>query len=131
MLHRLARAFTPLLEEERPQRFELRIEAPLDLGIEQEPEPDLALVQARPDAYWLAHPTAACTALVIEVADRSPAFDLDTKLRLYGDASIPNYWVIDVQRPAAFYLLQQRQPDPLLEALRDAVETILVDLRDL
>jgi Uma2 family endonuclease len=129
VLHRLARAFTPLLERERPQRFELRIEAPLDLGVDQEPEPDLALVRARPDAYFLAHPTAASTALVIEVADRSLAFDLDTKLRLYREAGIPNYWVIDVQRPAAFYLLQQRQPDPLLEPLRDALEVILGDLR--
>lgn len=67
VLHRLARAFTPLLEQERPQRFELRIEAPLDLGVGQEPEPDLALVRACPDAYFLAHPTATSTALVIEV----------------------------------------------------------------
>jgi Uma2 family endonuclease len=131
VLHRLARMFTPLLERERPQRFELRIEAPLVLGEQQEPEPDLALVQARPDAYFFTHPTAASTTLVIEVADRSLAFDLDTKLRLYRDAGIPNYWVVDVQQPAAFYLLQQRHPDPLLEAFRDAVETVLEDLRGL
>lgn len=129
MLHRLARSFTPVLEQEQPQRFELRIKAPLVLGDHQEPEPDLALVRARPDAYFLAHPTAACTALVIEVADRSLAFDLDTKLRLYSEAGIPNYWVVDVECPAVFYLLQQRHPDPLVEALRDAVERILEDLR--
>lgn len=98
-------------------------------GLAPGTEPDLALVRARPDAYFLAHPTAACTALVIEVADRSLAFDLDTKLRLYSDAGIPNYWVVDVPRPAVIYLLQQRHPDPLLEALRDAVERILEDLR--
>ena len=131
VLHRLVRSFMPLVEQEQPQRFELRIEAPLDLGDQQEPKPDLALVQARPDAYFLVHPTAASTALVIEVADSSLAFDIDTKLRLYRDAGIPNYWVVDVQRPAAFYLLQQRHSDPLLESLRDAVETILEDLRGL
>ena len=129
VLHRLVRRFTPLVEQKRPPRFELRIKAPLDLGDQQEPEPDLALVQARPDAYFLVHPTAASTTLVIEVADSSLAFDLDTKLHLYRDAGIPNDWVVDVHRPAAFYLLQQRHPDPLLEALRDAVERILADMR--
>jgi Uma2 family endonuclease len=128
VLHRLARALTPMLERERPQRYELRIEAPLDLGDNQEPEPDLALVQAHPDAYFHAHPTAADTALVIEVADRSLAFDLDTKLRIYREAGIPNYWVVDVQRPFVFCLLQQRPADPLLEGLRDRVEAIVADL---
>ncbi len=79
VLHRLMRAFLPLLEREQPKRFELRIEAPLNLGEQQEPEPALALVRVRDDAYLLAHPIAACTALVIDVADRSLASDLDTK----------------------------------------------------
>ena len=50
---------------------ELRIEAPLDLGEHQEPEPDLAVVTARADAWLNAHPTAADTLLLIEVADTS------------------------------------------------------------
>ncbi|MCS5700546.1 Uma2 family endonuclease [Cyanobium sp. FGCU-52] len=42
--------------------------------------------------FWRdAHPTAADTLLVIEVADASLSYDLDTKLRLYQQAGIANY----------------------------------------
>ena len=51
--------------------LQLRLEAPLDQGHANEPEPDLAFVACRDDAYWSAHPTAAETALVIELADTS------------------------------------------------------------
>ncbi len=88
VVHRLARAFAPLLESSggtagAPPPWELRIKAPLDLGERQEPEPDLAVVTARADAWLQAHPTAADTLLVVEVADASLAYDLDTKMRLY------------------------------------------------
>jgi hypothetical protein len=33
--------------------------------------------------------------LVIEVADSSLACDRSTKLRLYAEAGIPEYWVVD------------------------------------
>ena len=33
--------------------------------------------------------------LVIEVADTSLAYDRSTKLRLYAEAGIPEYWVVD------------------------------------
>jgi Uma2 family endonuclease len=82
---------------------ELRIEAPLDLGEHQEPEPDLAVVAARADVWLDAHPTAADTLLVVEVADTSLAYDLDTKLRLYQQAGIANDWVVDVREPMAFF----------------------------
>jgi Uma2 family endonuclease len=33
--------------------------------------------------------------LLIEVADSSLAYDRTTKLRLYAEAGIPEYWVVD------------------------------------
>jgi Uma2 family endonuclease len=106
-------------------RFELRIESPLVLGDRQEPEPDLALVTVREDAYLNAHPSGSDTLLVIEVADSSLPFDLDRKYRLYADAGIPNYWVVDVQEPRAFFLLQQDDADPLLLAVRREIGRVL------
>jgi Uma2 family endonuclease len=136
VVHRLARAFAPLLEIHRCSdpplpAHELRIEAPLDLGERQEPEPDLAVVTARSDAWLEAHPTAADTLLVIEVADASLAFDLDTKLRLYQQAGIANYWVVDVRDPTAFFLLQGKSDQPLLAALRERVDALVAELRSL
>ena len=110
---------------------ELRIEAPLDLGEHQEPEPDLAVVPPRSDACLEAHPTAVDTLLVIEVADASLAYDLDTKRKLYQQAGIANYWVVDVREPAAFLLLQGKRDSSLLAALRDQVEALVAELRAL
>jgi Uma2 family endonuclease len=33
--------------------------------------------------------------LLIEVADTSLAYDRSTKMRLYAEAGIPEYWVVD------------------------------------
>ena len=32
---------------------------------------------------------------MIEVADTSPAYDRSTKTRLYAEARVPEYWVVD------------------------------------
>ncbi|MFN9636063.1 MAG: Uma2 family endonuclease [Synechococcaceae cyanobacterium] len=134
MVHRLARVIAPLLEADLEgatglPRLELRIEAPLTLGEQQEPEPDLAVVTARADAWWTAHPGAADTLLVIEVADASLAYDLDTKMRLYRSSGIANYWVVDVLDPACFFLLQRDAEAPLLTKMRERVEAVVAELR--
>lgn len=79
--------------------LELRVKSPLDLGPCSEPEPDLALVNVRGDADLKAHPGAADTLLVIEVAETSLRFDLEAKAGLYRAAGIPHYWVVDVLTP--------------------------------
>src|SRR5438445_13243635 len=38
--------------------------------------------------------------LLIEVADSSLAYDRSTKLRLYAEAGIPEYWVVDCNAEA-------------------------------
>lgn len=136
MVQRLARALMPLMESHRETELglpshELRIEAPLDLGEHQEPEPDLAVVTARADAWLNAHPTATDTLLLIEVADTSLTYDLETKLRLYQQAGIANYWVVDGQEPTAFFLLQGKSDQPLLSAMRAQVEALVAELRAL
>lgn len=67
VVHRLITVIQAVLTSEHDPALQLRVESPLDLGPANEPEPDLALVVDREDNYWEAHPTAADTALVIEV----------------------------------------------------------------
>jgi Uma2 family endonuclease len=111
---------------------ERRIEAPLDLGEHQEPEPDLAAEAARADVWLDAHPTAADTLFVIEVVDASLAYDLDTKLRLYQQTGIANDWVVvDVREPTSFFLLQGKMEQRLLTALCERVEALVAELRAL
>jgi len=128
VVNRLARLITLLLDSRPETSLELRVESPLDLGGSSEPEPDLALVRRRSDAYLQAHPSAADTVLVIEVADTSLRFDLEAKSRLYAAAGISHVWVIDVQQPRLFAVHRQTAPDPLIEALQTDVETLLAGI---
>jgi Uma2 family endonuclease len=74
----------------------VRCQLPLRLGDLSEPEPDLAVVRPHPDRYFDAHPTAADTLLVIEVADSSLAYDRDIKIPLYARHCVPAVWLIDL-----------------------------------
>lgn len=130
VVHRLIAVIQAWLEASPRLALQLRVEAPLDLGPANEPEPDLALVARRADDYWHAHPTAADTALVIEVADASLAFDLEAKARLYAGAGIPGYWVVDVLTPR-LHLVQgpgDGSDGSGFGDLRAAVEQLLRDL---
>jgi Uma2 family endonuclease len=73
------------------QRYQVRVGAPLSLGA-SEPEPDLMVIEREaPRPY---HPDTA--SLVVEVAVSSQGRDLRVKPRLYAEAGIPIYWVIDL-----------------------------------
>ena len=74
-------------------RAHARIQAPLALSDESEPEPDIALVA--PGDYRREHPSAAM--LVIEVADSSLGKDKRIKAPLYAAAGIPEYWVVNLR----------------------------------
>jgi Uma2 family endonuclease len=56
------------------------------------PLPDLVIVDRRPRGS--AHPATA--RLAIEVSASSRRIDLELKARIYAEARIPEYWVVDV-----------------------------------
>jgi Uma2 family endonuclease len=71
----------------------LRQQLPLILGLDTDPEPDIAVVPGRPRDY-AGHPTTAD--LLIEVADSSLNFDTNEKRLLYARPGICDYWVVDI-----------------------------------
>ncbi len=73
----------------------VRCQNPIRLDDMNEPEPDIAIVRARPDGYMTALPGPEDVHLVIEVADTSLAWDLGVKVPLYARHGIPETWVID------------------------------------
>jgi Uma2 family endonuclease len=77
-------------------RFTVRIQDPLALSKWDEPEPDVAIVGGKDGDYLTAHPTAEQTALVVEVAETSVAFDLGDKADMYAAAGITDYWVVNI-----------------------------------
>ena len=77
-----------------PGGWIVRLQAPLALDAESEPEPDLVVVSGAPDAYDEGHP--ARVVLAVEVADASLAFDREHKAGLYARAGIADYWIVNL-----------------------------------
>ena len=62
-----------------------------------EPEPDIAIVKLPDTAYLSHHPYPEDIYWLIEIADSTLNYDLETKQKIYAQAGIKEYWVIDVQ----------------------------------
>lgn len=70
----------------------MRVQLPLRIPPDCEPEPDIALLAQRPPAG--AHPSTAL--LVVEVAVNSHRLDRGRKAERYAQADVPTYWLVDV-----------------------------------
>ena len=75
----------------------IRSQIPLDLSEVDCPEPDITLVSGPPERYSERHPGPADVFLVVEVADSSLGFDRTTKQRLYSEAGLPEFWIVNVR----------------------------------
>lgn len=76
--------------------YRVRCKHPIRINRHNEPQPDIAVVRPRKDAYALSHPSPDDVLLIIEVSDSSLEFDLNAKRRAYAKAEIAEYWVLDV-----------------------------------
>ena len=100
-----------LAEEALRQAFaggwSIRVQLPIALDQESEPEPDLTVVSGGPRDYLADHPTRPV--LVVEVADSSLALDREHKSSLYARARLREYWIVNlVERVVEVY----REPAP-------------------
>ena len=86
--------------------FTVRVQHPLVIDPDAEPEPDIAVVAGEPRSHLGAHPRSAV--LVVEVAESSLAFDRRDKALLYARASIPEYWIVNLKERV---LEVHREPD--------------------
>src|SRR5882762_6590447 len=92
-----------------PPGWIVRIQLPVSLDDESEPEPDLVVVPGNPADYRHAHPQRP--ALAVEVADSSLRFDRQHKGSLYARAGIEDYWIVNlVDRILEIY--RDPSPDP-------------------
>jgi Uma2 family endonuclease len=79
-----------------PPHGHIRCSMPLVLDERSQPEPDLAIVSARPDHYRSAHPAAQDVLLLIEVASKTFTYDRTVKASLYAAARMPALWIVDI-----------------------------------
>ena len=79
------------------QALEVFEEDPITLPPDSEPEPDIAVVDARADDYAGQHPGPDDIHLLVEVADDSLRRDRLVKLPLYAGAGIREYWIVNLR----------------------------------
>ena len=74
--------------------WSVRVQLPIALDADSEPEPDVAVVQGSPRDYPREHPSRP--ALVVEVSHDSLRADRILKARLYARAGIGDYWIVNL-----------------------------------
>ncbi len=88
----------------------LQIQSSLPVSDYGDPEPDVALLKQSMDQYLEEEPTPEEMLLVVEASDSTLRADLTAKVRQYGSAGIPEYWVVDI-------------PNRLLHVFREPTQT--------
>jgi Uma2 family endonuclease len=86
----------------------VRVQMPLEIGGDTEPNPDLAVVVGSDRDFVVVNPTTAV--LIVEVSDSTLFTDVTTKAEKYATAGVQDYWVIDLEHRE---LVVFRDPVPL------------------
>ncbi len=89
---------------------------PIDLNDENEPQPDIALLQRLDDYYAQKHPQPEDILLLVEVADSTIKYDREVKIPLYAENGIFEVWLIDINQQ-------------LVEVYREVVENSYQNMR--
>lgn len=72
------------------------VQNPILLGDNSEPQPDVALLNLRPDFYSNSLPKPEEVLLLIEVSDTTAEDDRQKKVPLYAEWGIPLLWIVDL-----------------------------------
>ncbi|AFY57117.1 hypothetical protein Riv7116_4701 [Rivularia sp. PCC 7116] len=75
----------------------IRGQDPITLLDNSEPEPDVVIARGKDEDYLAHHPYVEDILLVIEISDTTLDYDQTTKLELYVEAGITNYWIVNLQ----------------------------------
>ncbi len=92
MVNRLNRLLVPLVAG----RGIVSVQNPVRLDDDSEPQPDIAILKPRADDYTTATARPDEVMLIIEVADSSLDYDRETKMPLYAENGIPEYWLVNL-----------------------------------
>ncbi|NEQ20338.1 MAG: Uma2 family endonuclease [Microcoleus sp. SIO2G3] len=103
------RRLDALLSEKLRRRAIVDTQNPVELDDTSEPQPDVVLLQPRPDFYESEHPQPEDIFLIVEVADTTAKFDREVKIPLYAKDNIVEVWLVDINKQC---IEVYRQPSP-------------------
>jgi len=89
---RLCRQLDRLLGD----RAVVRCQEPIILPSDSEPEPDVVIARGTDEDYLAHHPYPQNIVLVVEISDSTLTYDQTTKLKLYAEAGILDYWIVNL-----------------------------------
>ena len=78
------------------QTVTVGIQDPVRLNDTSEPQPDVSLLQERPDFYETQKPQPENVFLLIEVSDTTIKYDREIKIPLYAENNIVEVWLVNL-----------------------------------
>jgi len=100
------------------------VQDPIQLNAYGEPQPDITVLQPRPDFYAQSHPVVDDIFFVIEVSDTTLDYDRDEKLPKYAQANITEAWIVDVSAQTIEQYTQPRGEKYLLKQIFEPSDSI-------
>ncbi|MEM6251791.1 MAG: Uma2 family endonuclease [Cyanobacteria bacterium P01_D01_bin.156] len=105
-------------------KAKVRVQLPVTLPPDSEPEPDFAIVRIDENFYRDRHPNPDDIYLIIEVADSTLRKDRQYKSQLYAQAGIPEYWIINLQQHQVIVYRQGQADGYQLEQTFEATDGV-------
>ena len=105
-------------------KAKVRVQLPVTLPPDSEPEPDFAIVKIDEKFYCDRHPEPSDIYLIIEVADSTLQKDRQYKSQLYAQAGIPEYWIINLKQHQVIVYRQLQNSTYQLEQTFEATDSI-------
>jgi Uma2 family endonuclease len=72
------------------------IQNPMFIDKMSEPRPDVVICKPLPELFGPFEPEPADVLLLVEISDTSLRYDTKIKSRLYAEAGIPEYWILNI-----------------------------------
>ena len=99
--------FTQRLTRLLDESYDVRSHSPFAASEDSEPEPDVSIARRPPGNPE--HPSSVL--LLIEVSESSIIKDRKLKAPIYGEARVPEYWIVDISTPQLVVHVHTRPTD--------------------
>ncbi len=110
---------TRRLVQRFPEPYVIFVQLPMRIGDWSLPQPDAIVLRERADEYSQRRARPKDVVLLVEVAVSSLRYDRLKKGRLYAQAGVPEYWIVDVpERLVQVYTQPQAEGFGRLEVAR-------------